>query len=451
MKSIFSIREYGVISDGINGNPYSDDSIEIDNESFESLSNFIEENVENINFDNAFSIFKKKGRRHIRVKNYVGAIETRQGVVIEILPKTYNNNIPASISESKLLLLNLLRTLSDSPFLNLNIAHLNVVDNFPILEIFITTYIDELEKTLSFSLRGDYHLVHENTYFIKGKLLIGENIKRNAYKRHQFFCAYDIFSENIPPNKLIKSTLKHLLKISNISKNKNRIIKLMSNFENVEFSQSLISDLNYCKSRSKFLINYSKLITWSEIYLKNKSFTNFHGGTINQAILFPMEKLFENYITFLIKKYCNGLTISSQDKKYSLIGQKSNINDQEYVINKFLLRPDIVINFDSVIIDTKWKMLDGSNKKFGIQESDVYQMHAYGRRYQSGNNFKLAPRLGLIYPKNPDFNKSLLQMRYGEDLLLDVLPFDLSNKRPDLEIKKIVQSFMNNSTLESSI
>ncbi|MCF8194604.1 MAG: McrC family protein [Polynucleobacter sp.] len=448
MKSVFSVREYGVISDGIIGSLYSDDSIEIDKESFESLSNFIEENIENINFDNAFSIFKKKGRRHIRVKNYVGAIETKQGVVIEILPKTYNNNIPASDSESKFLLLNLLRTLSDSPFLNLNIAHLNVVDNFPILEIFITSYLDELERTLSFSLRGDYHSVQENTSFIKGKLLITENIKRNAYKRHQFFCAYDVFSENIPPNKLIKSTLKHLLKISKISKNKTKIVKFMNIFENVDFTQSLNSDLNYCKSRSKFLVNYSNLIKWSEIYLQNKSFTNFHGGSINQAILFPMEKLFENYIAYLIKKYCNGLTISSQDKKYSLIGQKSDIYDQQYVINKFLLRPDIVINYDSVIIDTKWKMLDVGNKRFGIQESDVYQMHAYGRRYQSGNSSKLAPRLGLIYPKNPDFDKSLSQMRYGDDLLLDVLPFDLSNKRPDLEIEKIVQIFMNNSILE---
>lgn len=448
MGSVFSIREYGVISDGINCNPYSDDSIEIDKESFESLSNFIEENVDNQNFDNAFSIFKKKGRRHIRVKNYVGAIETKQGVVIEILPKTYNNNIPSSIPESKLLLLNLLRTLSDSPFLNLNIAHLNVVENFPILEIFISSYLDELERTFTLSLRGDYHLVEENNNFIKGKLLICENIKRNSYKRHQFFCAYDLFSENIPPNKIVKSTLKHLLKISKISKNKNRIVKFMDNFENVEFSKSLDSDLNYCKSRSKFLINYSKLIAWSEIYLKNKSFTNFHGGSINQAILFPMEKLFENYIAYLIKKYCNGFTISSQDKKYSLIGQKSDIYDQQYVINKFLLRPDIVINYDSVIIDTKWKMLDGSNKRFGIQESDVYQMHAYGRRYQSGNNSKLPPRLGLIYPKNPDFDKSLLQMRYGDDLLLDVLPFDLSNKRPDLEIEQIVQIFMNHSILE---
>ena len=50
---------------------------------------FIEENQNQDDFDKAFSIYQKKGKRFIKVKNYVGVIETKQGVVIEILPKTF--------------------------------------------------------------------------------------------------------------------------------------------------------------------------------------------------------------------------------------------------------------------------------------------------------------------------------------------------------------------------
>ena len=126
-----------------------------------------------------------------------------------------------------------------------------------------------------------------------------------------------------------------------------------------------------------------------------------------------------------------------------MIAQKINRSDSMFKREQFPLKPDIVINHDSIIIDTKWKILNDSSRKFGIQEADIYQMHAYGRRYQSGNVKKSAPRLGLIYPKNPNFLDNLLQMKYGEDLLLDVLPFDLSNPSPDEEIRQIINKFLN--------
>lgn len=51
------------------------------------------------------------------------------------------------------------------------------------------------------------------------------------------------------------------------------------------------------------------------------------------------------------------------------------------------------------------------------------------------------PRLALLYPKNPNFQEKLMQFRYGEDMYLDVIPFDFSNKNPANEIKSIVNEF----------
>lgn len=68
-------------------------------------------------------------------------------------------------------------------------------------------------------------------------------------------------------------------------------------------------------------------------------------------------------------------------------------------------------------------------------------MHAYGKRYQDENPHNTAPRLGLVYPRNPNFEEKLFQMRYGQDLLLDVIPFDFGNKNAGEEIRKIVDVF----------
>lgn len=64
-------------------------------------------------------------------------------------------------------------------------------------------------------------------------------------------------------------------------------------------------------------------------------------------------------------------------------------------------------------------------------------MHAYGARYTEKLN---RPRLALLYPKNPNFQDKLLQFRYGDDMYLDVIPFDFNNN-PEIEIISIINEF----------
>ena len=78
-------------------------------------------------------------------------------MAIEILPKIYKNSDTSSIKDAKSLFLRMLKTLSNSPFLNLQFAHLKEVDKFPILEIFINAYLSELKILLSRHLIKDYN------------------------------------------------------------------------------------------------------------------------------------------------------------------------------------------------------------------------------------------------------------------------------------------------------
>ena len=441
MKETLYIKEFGTIKIGQKNMSSNNNScLEVLESTFDSLIDFIEENQLQEDFDKAFIIYKKKGQRYIKVKNYVGVIETKENVIIEILPKTFigKNGEEANIEVSRKLLLTMLKTLKNSPFINLNIAHLKEQKNFPILEVFIASYLDELIKLTSKELRGDYINVEDNCKFLKGKLLLKEQIKYNSFNKTRFYCQFDEFNTNIPPNKLIKATLLKLYKITTSNKNKKKILKSLQHFELVNKCNDIESDIAYCRIREKALVNYGNLVNWSEIFLKNKSFTNFSGNSINQAILFPMEKLFESYIAHLLKKHCSGFSIKTQDRRYFLVGQKRNNEDLDYAINKFLLKPDIVINDYKLIMDTKWKILNSESRKYDIKESDIYQMHAYGSRYSS---LLGKPRLALIYPINPYFQEKLLQFRYGEDMFLDVIPFDFSNASPESEIKKIVEDF----------
>ena len=174
---------------------YESGELEIDSASFQSLINFVEENQNQEDFDKAFSIYQKKGKRFIKVKSYVGVIETKQGVVIEILPKTFigKNGEEANKDDSKKLLLTMLKTLKKSPFINLNVAHLKEQKNFPILEVFIASFLDELIKLTNKELRGDYVSIEENTSYLKGKLLLKEHIKNNQSTKKIFIIFLEIY------------------------------------------------------------------------------------------------------------------------------------------------------------------------------------------------------------------------------------------------------------------
>ena len=84
------------------------------------------------------------------------------------------------------------------------------------------------------------------------------------------------------------------------------------------------------------------------------------------------------------------------------------------------LAPNIVID-DKIVLDTKWKIIDSRKNNMNMSQSDLYQMYAYGKKYNSTDAY-------LIYPKSEYFNQSSDKPNwYDESLNLHILCFDCLN------------------------
>lgn len=87
-----------------------------------------------------------------------------------------------------------------------------------------------------------------------------------------------------------------------------------------------------------------------------------------------------------------GWQVSSQEKKKYLFDNSKS----------FALKPDIVMKRDGriVILDTKWKELDGkeNGSNYGISQADMYQMYAYSKKYGTSE-------IWLLYPINDAVRK----------------------------------------------
>ena len=220
---------------------------------------------------------------------------------------------------TKKVFLKMLSKLKNSPFLNISSAHLKTSSSFPLLEVFIENYITEIKKIIRAGLKSQYVDKQENLNFLKGKIVNSLNFKYNHSNKARFYCEFDELSENMVYNQLIKSTLLKLNRISKSHYNRTSILQLLHHFDPVNESTDFISDFRKVGGNNRLFLNYKQAISWSEVFLMNKSFTNFSGNSKNMAILFPMERIFEDYIGYLCKKYAEGREIKTQDKSYYLV------------------------------------------------------------------------------------------------------------------------------------
>jgi 5-methylcytosine-specific restriction enzyme subunit McrC len=136
-----------------------------------------------------------------------------------------------------------------------------------------------------------------------------------------------------------------------------------------------------------------------------------------------MNILFESYVAHFFKSNYQDREIKTQDKKYKLVENPK----------LFQLKPDIVID-ENIVLDTKWKIIDGRKNNYGISQSDLYQMYAYGKKYNSNAVY-------LIYPKSKNFIASLnIPFKYDDSLKLHILCFDCFNITNN-DYRNILQSF----------
>jgi len=331
--------------------------------------------------------YKRNVGKIITFKNYVGIIELPSGYQIEILPKIDLDEETDKYSETKKIFCNMLRCLEDFDGKIFKAASLDTA-KMGLYEIFIKMYIVEARRVVKHGLKSNYSSNEDNLRFYKGKLNVSQQIRLNAAHKERFYMQYDEYQLNRPENRIVKTTLLYLQKKTASESNAREIRQLLWAFELVDVSYNIDKDfasVNLGRDTSE----YTNLIAWSGVFLKNKSFTSFSGSHAGTALLFPMEKVFEDFVAIWVKRIFaeeseEMVRVSAQDKGHFLFDSPK----------RFRIRPDLVAKKGDTIIvlDTKWKRLkDDISHNYGISQADMYQMYAYAKKYDTEN-------ICLIYP-----------------------------------------------------
>ncbi len=421
-KHTYSIREYGYLVCG-EGHSASRNVVNIPQSAFTYLLAYLQGEEREENFAPFLRLTTFKRNTALKVQNYVGVLQTPCGTQIEVLPKLYEAGREASEERTRNQLLTMLRCLRKTPYKQAGDASVRDT-SMPLLEVYISQFLALTNKLVKRGVRSDYIREQKNAKFLKGRLRVSQQIRSNFMHPERFAIECDEYLLDRPANRLIKTALTLVGRVSRSAKNQRLSRELGFVFEEVQHSSDVRTDFQKVKTE-RGMNYYQPVLDWCRLLLSAQGPTASTGNFTTLSLLYPMERIFEDYVAHCLKVKLSdyfdlGSTLKTQAAKHSLVEQ----HDGNPI---FKLKPDLLVvngNRTVCVMDTKWKLLDSSNRKhkYGISQTDMYQLYAYGHKYLKSEDEK---RLMLIYPKTDRFKVPLPAFHYENGFILDVVPFDL--------------------------
>lgn len=381
----------------------------------------------NKNIDCGFDYISKE--KCIKFDKYTGIIQLKDGTYLEILPKIDKNT---KLEDSRKVFENLIFASHNltNEYKHNKISDSDTRKDNHIIEIFISVFCKDILELLKRGIKKSYIRKSENLNNYKGKLNFSEHIKHNITSKNKFFVEYSEFSLDIPENRILKSACLYLIKQTEIEENKKVLRRLLIELDDVSPCTNLDKDLQE-KQINRLHEYYSRPLQYAEFFLRHDNFIPRRGRTALPALLFPLNKMFEDYIENLFKQ--SNVDYRVQYSRYNLIftGEKELFNTQmDYVItSKDKSR--------KLILDAKWKELDINDEKLGVSQTDLYQLHNYAsiiRDKEVGN-----VSIMLLYPQTLKFNQ-VKEWTYFDGIPIYIIPVNVLDKEKNDKLFDIIQN-----------
>ena len=365
---------------------------------------------------------QRRGRRVLQVTSFVGVICAPDGFQIEVLPKV-GKAIGGGAVEARQLLIEMLCCLPGFRHVLTDSAKLSAA-RMPLLEIFVSEFLRTVEHIVKRGLRSDYRDRQDNLFALRGKLLMSPHLRLNLFRADRFFTEHDQFSTNRPENRLLHAALRRVLLLTGTQANQKLARELDFVFADVPPSAQTRIDFQQVRL-DRGMGYYNDALAWARLILDEESPLTGSGCNTAPSLLFPMEAVFESYVAkHLPRQLTPPLILKTQVRGHHMVRHREK--------NWFQMKPDLLIQHSDrnlLVLDTKWKLLDGlkanGKDKYGLSQSDFYQLQAYGLSYLDG-----VGDVVLIYPRTDAFADPLPVFYFpkARGMRLWVLPFCLKER-----------------------
>ena len=271
--------------------------------------------------------------------------------------------------------------------------------------LLVMQYLNILDKLVGKGLKRDYITIEENLHSkIRGKLRPIVNWRKNEIKKKEdyFFCQYQVFSANIPVNRLLKKALDiSILLLGNVrSRSRNMTglaflsskMKLIEAFKNIDSNVRLESIRNY--KFDKLNMYYSEAIKLAKCIIRHQDNALTDGSGKKKVPLFwiDMSRLYEVYVLGILQTH-----------------YPNNILFQ--VKGSYGTQCDYLHIGEGIVLDAKYKLwyssYNGRRSHVDSMIADIREISAYARdeRFLNlMNNNVSTPKCVIIHPDEETTN-----------------------------------------------
>ena len=236
-------------------------------------------------------VFSRRRDGKLTASNHVGVLTTPRQTVIEILPKIdFGDRDDTDHQETKAHFLRMLRSYRGlRRAAQLPESSIREMRRFPMLEVFIRQFLENLHVLVRGGLARRYVSVEENLQYLRGRLQFRDHIRHNLTNQTRFYVAHDELSVNRPANRLIHKALTMLRPQVHSGENRQLLRELSAAFADVP--QTANPHADWRKHRvDRSMRHYGPVMQWVGVFLFRHGLTTFAGRHANLSLLFPMER-----------------------------------------------------------------------------------------------------------------------------------------------------------------
>ena len=351
--------------------------------------------------DNNKNLYFTGIRNGVKFNSYVGVIQIGS-LTLEILPKA--DNIVRSSLEEHTDVSNtwqgvLLLMLKECRFIRLDAvseADLKKRHN-SILDSYFEIYLRELEDIVRKGLLKQYRQLEGNTNALKGRLLFAKQTTRNLIHQERFYTSHETYDTNNLINQTLKRALTILRYLTYDGLLQDRVTRLQFDFQDIADVAIAQRELERIPINRKTQV-YNEALKIAKMIILNYSPDIRNGQESMLALLFDMNKLWEEYIFRMLQKTLPpGFELKFQD-------------GQRFWENR-TIRPDIVVRYwnkddqaETCVIDTKWRIPENNQPS----DDELKQMYAYNMYWNASKSILLYPKLSPQKESFGNFHKGRL-------------------------------------------
>lgn len=327
------------------------------------------------------------GYRSVKFNHRCGVIQAI-GVSVEILPKIADDD-----SFDRGLLLRMLACA-----VNLDVARFDACEldfqKHTILDVLLHWYCAELAKQCRAGLHREYVTQFDELPVIRGRWRPDLDVRHKYGNPARMSCEFDELVADNRYNQALKAALRSVRGLGAGSPALSRQVSLLLGwFADVEDRHVSAIDVERLP-RNRLVARYEPALNMAEWILARRAPDLRHGNASGFAMLFDMNLLFQACLGRLLHRCL------PQSYRLREEGPRYYLSLDHAAQKRFQMKPDFCILTQGkvvAIIDAKWKRLApaAANGTWGVQQADMYQLHAYADAYE-------CPTVALWYPAHKD-------------------------------------------------